>query len=81
MEHPLRRYRKDHELSLEQLASNVGATAATISRIETGRQKPGIDLLQRLRDETKIPVEQLRPDLAEAMKPRAAADAPKEAAQ
>ncbi len=72
--HPVRRYRQEKELSLEQLADSVGATAASISRIETGLQNPGLDLLRRLVEVTGINPAMLRPDLAEAMRPREAAE-------
>ncbi len=52
MEHPLRRYRKDTETTLDALAEKIGATAATLSRIETGKQDPSLDLVRRLIEAT-----------------------------
>lgn len=58
-EHPLRQYRRDRSLTLEQLAAQVSTTAVTISRIETGQQRAGHKLLIRLSKATGIPIEEL----------------------
>lgn len=54
MEHPLRTYRVARNLSIDALAAKVGASKSTISRVETGDQRPSFDLLQRLLKETGI---------------------------
>ncbi len=69
MVHPLRRYRQEKGLTLERLAERVRVSEATLSRIETGLQNPGLDILRRLVDATGIDPSELRPDLAEAMRP------------
>jgi transcriptional regulator with XRE-family HTH domain len=48
MEHPLRRYRRKVGITLETLAVRVGATKATLSRIECGSRFPSIALVGRL---------------------------------
>ncbi len=75
MVHPLRRYRQEKGLTLEQLAERVRVSEATLSRIETGLQNPGLDILRRLVDATGIDPSELRPDLAEAMRPSEAREA------
>ena len=50
--HPLRTYRERSRQSLEELAKECGTTRATLSRIETGRQNPSLDLMDRIRTAT-----------------------------
>lgn len=50
--HPLRAYREKHGLALEALARRVGRTRQSMSRIERGKQKPSLDLIDRLVSET-----------------------------
>jgi transcriptional regulator with XRE-family HTH domain len=47
-EHPLLRWRRDHRMSLANLATKAGSTAASISRIERDQQSPGRRLTRRL---------------------------------
>jgi transcriptional regulator with XRE-family HTH domain len=65
--HPLRafRLRQRPAMSLSVLAARTATTKATISRIETGKQKITEDLLGKLVAGTGIPARVLRPDLAE----------------
>jgi transcriptional regulator with XRE-family HTH domain len=58
-EHPLRRYRREHGLTLEQLATRAGTSFVTISRIEGRRQQASHRLLIRLSEATSIPIEDL----------------------
>lgn len=51
-EHPLRLYRERSGLSLEELANACGSTRATLSRVETGKQNPSLDLIERIREAT-----------------------------
>ncbi len=51
--HPLRRYRKAASMSLDDLAQRLGVSAATISRIETGRQGVSLALAVRIERETE----------------------------
>jgi transcriptional regulator with XRE-family HTH domain len=56
-DHPLRAWRIEHKLSLEDLAKEAGTTGATLSRIERGKQFPHPQLLRRLCNTTEIGVE------------------------
>jgi transcriptional regulator with XRE-family HTH domain len=47
-EHALRVFRHRHRLSLESVACAVGLSAASISRIETGRQTPTLAVVEKL---------------------------------
>ena len=66
--HPLRKYRQRHSLTLDAVASVVGVSAMTISRIETGRAQPSPDLARRLASLTGIAKSRFRPDLWESRK-------------
>jgi transcriptional regulator with XRE-family HTH domain len=48
MLHPLTRYRQRHNLTLVAFAAQVGTTAGTISRIETGAKEPSVGMLRQL---------------------------------
>jgi transcriptional regulator with XRE-family HTH domain len=48
MTHPLRTYRHKVGITLDHLASQVGATKSTLSRIESGARFPSVDLISRL---------------------------------
>ena len=52
VEHALTRYRKSRSLSLGAFATLVGASTATISRLEGGLQDPSFDLVRRIVAET-----------------------------
>jgi transcriptional regulator with XRE-family HTH domain len=58
-EHPLRRYRRERGLTLEQLARKAGTSFVTISRIEGRKQRPSHDLLIRLANATGISIDEL----------------------
>lgn len=58
-EHPLRRYRAERGLTLEQLAEQAGTTGATISRIENRSLRAGHDLLIRLANTTGLAIDDL----------------------
>jgi transcriptional regulator with XRE-family HTH domain len=47
-EHALRVFRRQHRLSQESVASAVGLSIASISRIETGRQTPTLGVVAKL---------------------------------
>lgn len=51
-EHPLRGYRRAHNLTLEALAARAETTAATLSRVEKGLLRPSFGLLRRLVEAT-----------------------------
>jgi transcriptional regulator with XRE-family HTH domain len=48
MTHPLRTYRHKVGITLDRLASQVGAAKSTLSRIEGGTRFPSVDLISRL---------------------------------
>jgi transcriptional regulator with XRE-family HTH domain len=60
-EHPLRSWRRDKNLRLEDLAEMAGTTKSHLSRIEAGMTQPAIDLLRRLVRATgnEVPVEDI----------------------
>ncbi len=66
--HPLRAYREASGLSQEALGERVGVTKASLSRIESGDQKPSIGLAQRIEKETggAVPRWLLLPEVWEA---------------
>lgn len=47
-EHPLRSYRRKNGLQLDDLAEKTGVSRSTLSRIETRRAAPSLDLVRRL---------------------------------
>jgi transcriptional regulator with XRE-family HTH domain len=57
--HPLRAYRQREGKTLGQLADELGTSAASLSRIETGKQAPSWPLVARVQELTKGEV---RPD-------------------
>lgn len=59
IEHPIRRYRRENGLTLDQLAKIAKTSFATISRIEARRLQPTHDLLIRLSDATGISIDDL----------------------
>lgn len=62
--HPITRYREQHNLSQAEFAEAVGVTRWTINRIECWQRRPGFHLMRKIKDETGIEFEQLRPELA-----------------
>ncbi|WP_395674724.1 helix-turn-helix transcriptional regulator [Inquilinus sp.] len=52
MPHALRLYRRSTGLSLQTLASRIGISTASLSRIETGKQTPSVPTLLKIVDET-----------------------------
>jgi transcriptional regulator with XRE-family HTH domain len=52
MSHPLRAYRKAIGVTLEDMAGRIGISIASLSRIETGKQRPSLLTLLRIEDET-----------------------------
>lgn len=61
--HPLREYRDQSGLTLEEMGKRIGVTKASVSRIEAGIQHPSPDLARTIETVTGIPKWQLRPDL------------------
>jgi transcriptional regulator with XRE-family HTH domain len=52
MSHPLRRFRQTAPMSLDELSRRLGVSAATISRIERGKQGVSLALAVRIEKET-----------------------------
>lgn len=48
MEHPFRSLRKRTKLTLDQVAEFTGVSKASLSRIETGEQKPSFEIIRTL---------------------------------
>ncbi len=71
MEHPLRQFRKAVPMSLDDLARRLGVSAATISRIENGKQ--GVSLALAVRIE-RITGGSITPTDLFALLPQAAAE-------
>lgn len=65
-DNPIRVFRKSQEppLSLKVLGARVGVTAATMSRIESGKLALSVSLAKRIAESTGIPMAKLCPDLA-----------------
>lgn len=54
--HPLKAWRRRHNLTLDQLAASCDTSKTTISRIENGAIDPTVALMRRLIVETKFEV-------------------------
>ena len=54
MKHPIRKWRSDNDLTLEQAADRLGVTKGYLSKIENGSQWPGEEVLDRIVSTTKI---------------------------
>lgn len=72
--HPLKAFREsqDPPLTQDELAARLGVTKAAVSRWETGRRSPDVELLSIIEEKTGIAPTVLRPDLAIAMAGRVA---------
>lgn len=62
--HPFTKYRKSEKISKAKLAKRLGVSRASITRYESGEREVAIDLVPKFSEITKIPAEELRPDLA-----------------
>lgn len=64
--HPLRAFRERQTPPLSQaaLADLLNTTKASVSRWETGKRKPEVELVPSISEKTGIPPGKLRPDLA-----------------
>lgn len=52
MMHPLRKYRHEAGVTLDQLAKRVGLNKSTLSKIESGASFPRMAVIQRLIEAT-----------------------------
>lgn len=73
MIHPLKafRERQSPRLTQAQLAELIGVAEPTVCRYERGERLPAPDIVRSISEKTGIPVADLRPDLADLVKPRA----------
>ncbi|MGW0122283.1 helix-turn-helix domain-containing protein [Streptomyces sp. NPDC003327] len=55
----LRRLRKERGLTLESLAASTGISVSTLSRVESGRRRPTLDLLIPLARAHRVALDQL----------------------
>lgn len=55
----LRALRRDRELTLEALAAGTGISVSTLSRLESGRRRPTLDLLIPLARAHRVALDQL----------------------
>ena len=71
----LRRLRTRRGVTLTQLAAETGISKSTLSRLESGQRKPGLDLLLPLAQAHQVPLDELvgAPDVGDPrirLKPR-----------
>jgi transcriptional regulator with XRE-family HTH domain len=71
--HPLRRWRKDRDVTLAALAGKVGVTPSHLSEIERGSNTPSLELAAKLSQATTdeaghvvVPIEQIADAAREA---------------
>ncbi|MES5819541.1 XRE family transcriptional regulator [Streptomyces sp. RG80] len=57
--HRLRRLRKERGLTLEALAATTGISVSTLSRVESGKRRPTLDLLIPLARAHRVALDQL----------------------
>lgn len=63
MDHPIRQFRTEKDMSLAALAEKVGRTKTQLSRWETGQRRIPAELVPKLSTLTGIPPHELRPDI------------------
>src|SRR3954470_19769132 len=56
---PLKKARKDAELTLQQLSEKSGIAVETISRLENGQRKPQVNTLTKIAKALDIPLSEL----------------------
>ncbi|KEG43589.1 MULTISPECIES: helix-turn-helix domain-containing protein [Streptomyces] len=55
----LRRIRKEREVTLAALAESTGISVSTLSRLESGQRKPGLDLLLPIAQAHQVSLDEL----------------------
>ncbi|CAL9371446.1 MULTISPECIES: helix-turn-helix domain-containing protein [unclassified Streptomyces] len=55
----LRRIRKEREVTLAALAEATGISVSTLSRLESGQRRPGLDLLLPIAQAHQVPLDEL----------------------
>jgi plasmid maintenance system antidote protein VapI len=75
MEHPLRAYRAEKQLSLKDLAGLLDVTEAQVSRIELEKRPVTAEMAVKIEEKTggAVPRQVLRPDLWPNIEPSVAA--------
>lgn len=63
MEHPIRTFRTERNMSLAALAVQLGRTKTAVSRWETGSRRIPAEIVPRLSEITGIKPHELRPDV------------------
>ena len=63
-DHPLCKYRAQTKISLDVIANQLGLAKGTLSRIESGKLLPSIELTAKLSQATGIHAREFRPDIA-----------------
>jgi len=48
MKSPIKTFRTVNQISLEEMARRIGTTAASVSRIENGKQDVGLSMMLRI---------------------------------
>lgn len=56
MEHPVSKYRREHGLTLKDLADRLRVSVPYVHAIEKGDRRPGFELMVRIEEETGVPV-------------------------
>lgn len=64
---PLRARRIERGMTLAKMAAEVGATKASLSKIESGTQRPRVDLLRKLMAVTGLAADQIDQSLSGLM--------------
>ena len=64
-EHPLRKWRKSHGLTLEQAASRIGTSRQVWCDWERRRRRPGVRLMPKVREATGLSADIFFPAAAE----------------
>lgn len=58
MEHPLIRFQQENRLTQSQLAERLEMGQPTISRLCSGKRRPRMDTMRRIRDVTGISLDE-----------------------
>jgi len=56
----LKKYRLDHNLTQKEMADLIGTSQSYYSRLESGKNKPGIGMMKKISEITDIPASELR---------------------
>jgi len=56
----LKKYREAHNLTQVEMAERINTTQTSYSFLESGRLKPGIQLVKKIAEYFELPVEEIR---------------------